>query len=447
MNVLEQIRDWVWGPGMLTLLLGAGIFLTVAAGFPQFHVQKIWRATFGSLRQGGKSSLNAMLTALGGTIGTGNIAGVSAALAAGGPGALFWMAFAAVFGMATKYAEIWLAVRWRIKDGKRWRGGGMYVLERGLRMKRTGKIFAALCVFTSFGIGNTVQANTAASALRSGLHIPEIWSGLLLALLCAAALFGTNRIENINAKLVPVMGILYIAGSILCIAKRIETLPSAFLSVLKGAFRPTAAIGGAAGYTVSQAVRSGVARGLFTNEAGMGSAPVAHAAAEDATPEKQGYWGIVEVGLDTLLMCTLTGLVLLTADPVPLKGKSGFSRTLAAFQGGLGNTAGIFLCISMLCFALASMLAWAQYGSEAFLYLTGNRNARLYAVVFAATAITGACANAEILWITADLCNAAMCLPNLLSVIVLWTKTAFSTGTRNVLKRSIRPSPTSRRTS
>ena len=430
------IRDWVWGPCMLTLLLGAGVFLTFAAGFPQFRLRRVWRSTFGALRGGGRASLDAMLTALGGTIGTGNIVGVSAALVSGGPGALFWMAAAAVVGMATKYAEIWLAVRWRVRDGRRWRGGAMYVLERGLGARWAGRLFAALCVLTSFGIGNAVQANAAAEAMREGFGWPGLGSGLLLAALCAAALLGKDGAARINAKLVPLMGLLYVAGAAACLIRRGGALPAALFSVWRGAFHPAAAAGGAAGYAVTAAIRFGVARGLFTNEAGMGSAPIAHASAEGASPEQQGCWGVAEVGLDTLLMCTLTGLVLLTADPSLLEGRGGFARTFAAFRGGLGGAAGGFLCLSMLCFAFASMLAWAQYGTEALLYLTGGRGRSLYAAAFVLAVIAGSCADGELLWTASDLCNAAMCLPNLAGTLLLWGRMALGTRKSSMQEKS-----------
>ena len=422
MEALEGLRDLVWGPGMLILLLGAGLFLTAAAGLPQFRLRTVWRSTFGSLKNGGRRSLDAMLTALGGTIGTGNIVGVSAALASGGPGALFWMAAAAVVGMATKYAEIWLAVRWRVRSGDGWRGGGMYVLERALRAPRAGRLFAALCVLTSFGIGSAVQANAAAEALREGFGWDSLWGGLLLAFLCALTLFGTKGAAQVNARLVPAMGLLYAAGAVVCLIRRREALPEAFHAILVAAFHPEAAVGGAAGYTLAQAVRFGVARGLFTNEAGMGSAPIAHASAEGASPARQGCWGVVEVGLDTLLMCSLTGLVLLTAE-TSLTGESGgFARTLSAFRDGLGGGAGLFLCVSMVCFAFASMLAWAQYGTEALFYLTGSRGRDWYAAVFAVCAAAGACADGGLLWAASDLCNAAMCLPNLAGTVILWAR-------------------------
>lgn len=436
MKLLTAINDFLWGPVLLTVLLGAGIYFSFVTRFAAYHPKKVWRATFGSLLAGkrhtssGAHPFEATATALAGTIGTGNIVGVAAAITAGGPGAVFWMWIAALLGMSTKYAEVVLAVRYRRRENGRFFGGPMVYMTSGLGWRKTAVLFAVLCAACSFGIGNMVQVQAAASALESGFSIPQVVTGGLIAVAAGWVLFGGGqRILRVNTILVPCMGALYVLGALFCLWLRRAWVIPALSQILSAAFSPTAAAGGAIGYTVAQAVRFGVARGLFTNEAGMGSAPIAHAGADTDSPERQGLWGVAEVALDTLLMCTLTALVILTADPVALAGKEGFALTLAAFSQSLGSVAGGFLCVSMVFFALASLLGWALYGQTAVRYLSNRRRAvTAYTVAFLAAAMFGACTKSSFVWALSDLLNALMALPNLAAVFTLWSREGCSSG-------------------
>lgn len=323
---LDRINDLLWNGILLWMMLGLGLWFTLRSGFyPIRKIREVWRFTFGSLfqkkkekkKREGISPFAAVSTALAGTIGTGNIAGVAVALSVGGPGAVFWMWVSAVLGMMTKRTEIFLAVRYREKgsDGQYY-GGPMQYMEKGLGSKPLAMLFSALCVAASFGIGNMAQVHAAAQMVEQAFQVSPVWIGALMAGICAIVLLGgAKRIAALNEKLVPAMGLFYIAGALLCLCCRFDRIGPAFSLIFTSAFSPEAAAGGAGGYALSRAMRTGLARGVFTNEAGLGSAPIAHAAAQTESAEKQAAWGVVEVFLDTLLMCTLTALVILTANP------------------------------------------------------------------------------------------------------------------------------------
>ena len=382
---LDRINDLLWNGILLWVMLGLGLWFTLRSGFyPIRKIREVWRFTFGSLfhkkkekqKEGGISPFAAVSTALAGTIGTGNIAGVAVALSAGGPGAVFWMWISAILGMMTKRTEILLAVRYREKGGDgQYYGGPMQYMEKGLRSKPLAMLFAALCVSASFGIGNMAQVHAAAQMVEQAFQVPPVWTGALMAGICAIVLLGgAKRIAALNEKLVPAMGLFYIAGALLCLCCRFDRIVPAFSLIFTSAFSPEAAAGGVGGYALSRAVRTGLARGVFTNEAGLGSAPIAHAAAQTESPEKQAAWGVVEVFLDTLLMCTLTALVILTAEPGLMNnGLSGATLTSSAFAETLGESVEGFLSVSMVSFAMASILGWAFYGQRALFYLTGGR--------------------------------------------------------------------------
>ena len=436
-QLLDTANEWLWGALLLTLLLGAGIFLTFQSGFLQLRLRRVWKATFGALFHGAKrtpeekargiSPTQAVMTALAGTIGTGNIVGVATALATGGAGAIFWMWISAFFGMMTKYSEIVLAVRYRERgpDG-RWRGGPMYYIEKGLHKPWLARVFAVLCALCAFGIGNMTQMQAAAEALEGSFGVAPLAAGVAVAAVCGVVVIGgRQRIAQTNAKLVPLMGAFYVVGALICLGARFDRLGAAFGEIFTAAFTPTAAFGGLAGFSVAQAIRFGVARGLFTNEAGLGSAPIAHASAEVESAHKQGMWGIAEVFLDTIVMCTLTALVILTADGALWRGgQGGFALTAAAFSETLGGFAGGFLSVAMVFFAAAAILGWAFYGQSAVEYLSrGRRGAvRVYQALFLCAIVVGAAAPLQTVWGVADLLNGLMVIPNTAAVLLLYKK-------------------------
>ena len=314
------INGFVWGPVMLALLVGTGILLTVMAGFPQItKLGTIMKSTVGSLfgqdahkkDEASISPYQAVATALASTVGTGNITGVATAIVAGGPGAVFWMWISALFGTMTKFAEVTLAVKFRQKNEKgEWVGGPMYYMENGLNMKWLGVIFACFATLASFGIGNMTQANSIAAALQQTLHIdPKITGAIIMVIVAVVILGGIKRIAQVTEKLVPVMGVIYVALGIITIVMNAGKLPAAFAVIFQGAFNPSAVAGGVLGYTIMNAIRFGFARGVFSNEAGLGSAPIAHAASSTDNPVKQGMWGAFEVIFDTFIICTITALV------------------------------------------------------------------------------------------------------------------------------------------
>lgn len=429
---LERVNHFLWNGILLWVMLGLGAWLTLRSGFyPIRKIQEIWRFTFGSLfsekkllKKQGISPFAAVSTALAGTIGTGNIAGVAVALIAGGPGAVFWMWVSAFFGMMTKQREIFLAVRFREKgeDGQYY-GGPMQYMEKGLGSKALAGIFSFFCIIASFGIGNMTQIHEAAGMVYQAFDIPPVWTGAVVACLCAVVLLGgAKRIASLNEKLVPAMGLFYMGGAVLCLLCRTDRIFPAFQMIFSHAFSSSAAVGGVGGYGVSQAVRIGLARGMFTNEAGLGSAPIAHGAAQTDRPEKQAAWGIVEVFLDTLLMCTVTALVILTAQPGLLEsGLSGAALTAQAFGETLGDSVEGFLSVSMISFALASILGWCFYGQRAVSYLFPGKSGSLlcYRVCFLMAILFGAAWGTEWVWNLSDLFNGLMALPNLAAVALL----------------------------
>ncbi|MCL2089414.1 MAG: sodium:alanine symporter family protein [Oscillospiraceae bacterium] len=424
---VERINAVIWGPFVILLIVGAGVYFTVITKFfPITRIGDIWRNTAGSLfRRSGKAEkgaltpFQAMTTALAGTLGTGNIVGVSTAIAGGGPGAIFWMWVSAFFGMMVKYAEVALAVKYRSlsKDGE-YSGGPMYYIEKGLKAKWAAVIFAGSCVLASFGIGNMAQSNSAAEALSSTFGINTFVTGAVMAALAAFVIIGgMKRIGRVSEKLVPLMALSYMICGVAVLVINIGKIPEAFSTIFRHAFDIRAAGGGVAGYLI--AMRFGVARGIFANEAGLGSAPIAHASADTESPSKQGMWGIFEVFFDTIVMCSVTALVIITSG-LWNSGADGASLTMSAFTMSLGDSASKLIALSTALFAFATMLSWSYYGVKSMEYIAdGRRTVNIYKSVFIAVIIAGAVTNLQLIWGISDILNGVMMLVNLIAILLL----------------------------
>ncbi len=427
-RINDQLSALVWGPAMLLLLIGSGLYFTLGSGLFQFtHFRRMLRVTIGSLfgrkkRGNGISPFQAMSTALAGTMGVGNITGVATALLLGGPGAIFWMWVSALLGMMTKYAEVLLAVKYRGTDSKGAHfGGPMLYLSEGLRAPLLAGIFSLLCVAASFGMGNMTQANAISGALQASFSIPTWATGLAAALVVGLIVVGgLKRIARITELTIPLMSALYILFSLWVIARNIAAVPAAFAEIFAGAFSPVSALGGCGGYGLARAMHYGFARGIFSNEAGLGSAPIAHAAADTDSPVEQGMWGMFEVFADTLICCTLTALVLLTTG-VLHRPISGGAMTSAAFSSALGKPGGIFVSVALVFFAIASMLGWCYYGESCLGYLTGGKRwaVWIYRYLFILLIPVGAVTQLETVWSISDTLNGLMLVPNLIGLLGL----------------------------
>lgn len=426
MNINSFINGIVWGPPILILIVGTGIYLTVRTNF--FAITKLGYVLKQTLfkmfskeqhGEGEVTAFQAVATALAATVGTGNIAGVATAIASGGPGAVFWMWIAAVFGMTTKYAEVVLAVKYREKteDG-RFIGGPMYYIEKGLNQKWLAYLFAFFGALAAFGIGNMTQSNSIAVAMETSFNIPPLAMGIIVAIAAGAVVIGgLKRIAQVTELLVPFMAAFYILGGLIIIILNIGQLPAAIATIVKSAFTGQAALGGFAGATVMQAMRYGVARGVFTNEAGLGSAPIAHAAATTDHPGRQGLWGVFEVWIDTLIIATITALAI-TLTGVWESGVSGAALTMSAFQSviPIGN---YLVSIGLLLFAFSTILGWEYYGERCAEYLLGPSIIKVYRIIFIPFIVIGAIGGLEFIWDLADTLNGLMAIPNLIGVVFL----------------------------
>jgi len=414
----------LWGPWLLILLVGTGIWLTILLKGIQFRLLPYaLRLTFSRERvgQGDVSHFGALMISLAATIGVGNIAGVATAVAAGGPGAVVWMWITALFGMATKYAEGFLAVRYRQVNHKgEISGGPMYYLEAGLGWKWLGVCFAVFGALAAFGIGNMVQANTTSVALVELFHVDKIWIGIGLAALTGLVILGgIRRIADVVSFFVPIMVLLYLGGSLYIILTHLEQLPAGLAVLFEQALSGTAASGGFAGATVAQAIQWGVARGLFSNESGLGSAPIVAAAAKTNQPSKQALVSMTGTFLDTLIVCSLTGLVL-SATGVWDSGKTGVELTLQAFNAGLPGEWGQWIVtLGVATFAFSTILGWCYYGEKCFEYLTGENYILYYRMAWIVFVFTGAVVKLDLVWNFADVMNALMAIPNLIGLIGL----------------------------
>jgi len=429
MNINSAVNSVVWGPVLLILVLGTGTYLSFMTGF--FSITKIGYVLKNTLfkmfakddkGEGEVTAFQAVATALAATVGTGNIAGVATAIALGGPGAVFWMWLAAIMGMTTKYAEVVLAVNYREKteDG-RFVGGPMYYITNGLgkSWKWLAVLFAFFGTFASFGIGCMVQSNSVALSAQSTFGIPVLATGIVLAILTAVVIVGgIKRIGAFTEKLVPFMAALYILGGLWLLISNAAKIPAAFAMIFSNAFTGTAAVGGFAGTVMMQAIRYGVARGIFTNEAGLGSAPIAHAAATTDHPVRQGLWGVFEVFTDTIVICSITALSILVTG-VWETGESGAVLSAMAFDTGIPVVGKYIVSIGLILFAYSTILGWEYYGERCLEYLFGTKPIFAYRIIWVIAVIVGAVGGLTFMWDLADTLNGLMAFPNLVGVLML----------------------------
>ena len=420
------LNGYVWGWPTIVLLLGTGVVLTVATAAIQVRYlgvalrEVLGRVFEKSKGPGTVSPFQAVATALASTVGVGNIAGVATAISIGGPGALFWLWVSGFLGMATKFAEIVVALHYRERDDAgAMRGGAMYTLKNGFGLPWLGGVFAGLVALAAFGIGNMVQANSVADSLRASFGVSPAITGLVMALLSAAVILGgIKRIGEVAEILVPAMAILYLGGGLVVLVRYASHIPDAVRLVFDGAFTGTAATGGFAGSTLMMALRYGVARGLFSNEAGLGSAPMVHAAAQTDHPVRQGLYGIFEVFVDTILVCTTTGLVILVTDSW-VAGGTGAALAGQAFSIGLpGSRGNIVVTTSLVLFAFSTLIGWSYYGETGIVYLLGARAAVPYRLLWLVFIYLGAIGSLHLVWDIADTLNGLMALPNILTVLL-----------------------------
>lgn len=412
---------------MILTILSTGFYLTLRANFLQLRVfgRMLHETVFSSFSPGrGKkgeiSPFQALTTALAATIGTGNIAGVATAITLGGPGAIFWMWVSAFFGMMTKYGEVVLAVYFRrAREEDTVAGGPMYYLEYGLRSRGLAIIYAALGSLAAFGIGNMVQANSLADAAFQTFGVPAYITGVLLSLAVGAVILGgLKRVASVTSRLVPFMALFYFAGTLAILLRHAGELPAAFLLILRSAFTGQAALGGFAGAGFIHALRFGVARGVFTNEAGLGSASIAHAAARTDHPARQGLWGMFEVFFDTHVVCTMTALCLLVTGAWTTA-REGAAMTMAAFNIGLPGPGELIVMLGLVFFSFSTLVAWAFYGEKCLEYLVGTRLSRLYRYLWIPLIPAGAVGGLRFVWALADTLNGLMAVPNLLGLFGL----------------------------
>ncbi|NMS89863.1 sodium:alanine symporter family protein [Clostridioides difficile] len=425
-DILNKVDAFIWGPPLLVLLVGTGILLTVKLGVIQ--ITKLPRAIkliFSAENKGSGdvSSFAALCTALAATVGTGNIVGVATAIKAGGPGALFWMWIAAFFGMATKYSEGVLAIKYRTKDKNgQVSGGPMYYIVNGMGEKwRPLAIFFAISgiLVALLGIGTFTQVNSITDAINSSFGVDPRITGVVLALFVALVVFGgLKSISNVATKIVPFMAVIYIAICGIILISFWNKIPETFMLIIKSAFTTTAATGGFLGATISLAIRNGIARGVFSNESGLGSAPIAAAAAKTEWPAEQGLISMTGTFIDTIIICTLTGFSLVISG-VWCSDLNGAVMTQAAFNGAIPTFGPILLTVSLTLFAFTTILGWSYYGERCFEFLFGVKGMNGYRTVFVAMVLLGAFLKLEVVWIIADIVNGLMAIPNLIALLAL----------------------------
>ena len=466
-TIVGKLNSFAWGPWMLLLLVGTGVYLTVRVGFLQFRkfgyamrntLGKIFRKT--EAGEGEITPFQAVSTALAATVGTGNIAGVTGAIAVGGPGAVFWMWVSAIFGMVTKYAEVVLSVRYRERNAQGdWVGGPMYYIRNGLGrgFGWLASLFCVLGALAAFGIGNMTQVNTIATSINTAIDafggdtaahtvalfgqtvpVSSIVIGVIVSAIVTLVLFGgIKRIGAVAEKLVPVMAAVYILASLLVVGSNIGSLGKIFAMIFRGAFSAEAALGGAFGITIMTTIQKGVGRGVFSNEAGLGSAPIAHAATSERNPVMQGMYGIFEVFMDTIVICSLTAFTVLCGveSGVAIEwGQSAGTELVAAAFGTVfgGKTGAMIVAVGITLFALSTILSWSLYGTRCFEFLTGGRGVKAYQIIFVIVVILGATLELELVWDIADTLHGFMAVPNLVAllglsgVVIRLTKEHFS---------------------
>lgn len=440
-NLLAKIDDFVWGPVMLVLLVGTGIFLTVRYRF------LTWRNLGYALKSvlskeartkksgsGDISPFSALMTALAATIGTGNIVGVATAMVLGGPGALVWMWISAFFGLTSKFTECMLAIKYRtVNESGEMSGGPMYTLKHAFKNKKFGSfmglLFAIFTVLASFGIGNLTQANSISSALKEAFNIPVWVCGLVITILALAIIVGgIKNISKVSQVVVPTMAVFYVIAGIVVILGNIKGLPSGLVSIFKMSFSPTAVAGGVGGtimVSMMQSLRWGVARGVFSNEAGLGSAAITAAAATTDNPVRQGYINMTGTFFDTIVVCTITGLAIASSGvlgSVDASGNlvTGSTLTIMAFSTVLGDAGGVFVSIGISLFAFSTIIGWEYHGEKAFEYIVKKpKYCIIYRIVFSLVSYIGATTTLQIVWSFSDIMNALMAIPNLICLIAL----------------------------
>ena len=440
-TINTAVNNFIWGVPAMVCIFGVGLYLSIRTGFLQIRkFPYAIRTTLGrifrkrSASDGAITPFQAVCTALAATVGTGNIAGVAGAIAIGGPGAIFWMWVSALFGMCTKFAEVTLAVHFReINANGELVGGPMYYIKNGLGKKWNwlAYLFAAFGVLTVFGTGNATQVNTITTAINSALLNYNIISesavstsnliiGIVIAILIAMILLGgIKRIGQVTEKLVPFMALLYILLGLGVILLNIQNVPSVFVSIFKGAFQPSAVTGGIIG-SMFLSIKKGVSRGIFSNEAGLGTGSIAHACADTKKPVKQGMFGIFEVFTDTIVICTLTALVILCSGvPITYGEAAGAELTILGFTSTYGNWVSIFTAVAMCCFAFSTALGWGLYGARCIEFLFSEKVIKPFMVVYALVAILGATANLGLIWNIAETFNGLMAIPNLIALFLL----------------------------
>jgi len=421
------INSFVWGPPMLILFVGTGLYLTIRTNFLSFaKLGYVLKNTLFKMfskegrGEGEVTAFQAVATALAATVGTGNIAGVATAIALGGPGAIFWLWVSGALGMTTKFAEVVLSINYREKtpDG-RFVGGPMYYIEKGLKLKWLAYIFAAFGALAAFGIGNMVQANSVAASLEVTFGINKMVAGVVMAVLAAVVIIGgIKRIGQVTELLVPFMAAFYIIGGVIILIINAGQLPGALALIFGSAFTGHAAVGGFAGAVMLETMKRGIARGVFSNEAGLGSAPIAHAAATTDHPVRQGLWGVFEVFVDTIIICTLSGLTIMVSG-VWSSGETGAALSTLAFETSLPGIGGYIVSIGIMLFAFSTILGWAYYGERCAEYLFGPKVNMVYRVLWIPFIVIGAIGGLNFLWDLADTMNGLMAIPNLIGVLGL----------------------------
>ncbi|AEF99121.1 alanine/glycine:cation symporter family protein [Methylomonas methanica] len=421
-SLIATLSGWVWGPPMLALLVGTGLYLTVLLRGLQFRAlplafKLIFQKDHG--HAGDISHFAALMTALAATVGIGNIVGVATAITLGGPGAVFWMWMTGLVGMATKYSEAVLAVKYREKGEHGMRGGPMYYLAKGAHLPKLGWLFALFTALATFGIGNMTQANSTAKIFEATFAVAPWVTGVVLMTLTALVILGGIRsIGRFTSVLVPFMIVGYAGSALTVLVLNAAEIPGAFGLIFGHAFAPAAAGGGFAGAGVAAAMRFGIARGVFSNESGLGSAPIAAAAARTHDPVKQALVSMTQTFIDTLLVCTMTALVILTADAWTQGAPAG-QLTAASFAESLGSSGEMLVALATSVFAFSTLIGWNYYGEKAIEYLFGPRAIRVYRIVFIATVMVGAMMELEFVWNFSDLMNGMMALPNLIALLIL----------------------------
>ncbi|HPB91106.1 MAG TPA: sodium:alanine symporter family protein [Rugosibacter sp.] len=421
-SLLATLSGWVWGPPMLTLLVGTGLYLTVILKGMQFRalphaLRLIFHKDHG--HAGDISHFAALMTALAATVGIGNIVGVATAITLGGPGAVFWMWMTGLVGMATKYSEAVLAVKYREKGPHGMRGGPMYYLANGAGLPKLGWLFAFFTALATFGIGNMTQANATAKILESTFHIDPLVTGLVLMILTGLVILGgIKSIGRFSSLLVPIMILGYVGGGLWVLALNVSEIPHAFLLIFDHAFSGSAATGGFAGATLAAAMRYGIARGVFSNESGLGSAPIAAAAARTQDPVKQALVSMTQTFIDTLVVCTMTALVILTSTAWT-QGVSASELTSVSFAQTLGQSGAVLVAIATALFAYSTLIGWNYYGEKAIEYIFGPKAIPSYRVLFVSLVVVGSLTSLEFVWNFSDLMNGLMAVPNLIALLIL----------------------------